>query len=93
MKKITNILLGILAVFCYVQVRVLSVPLFWRGIPNLEYWMKDTERASSQIKLTILGWFVFLQVYFFGWIGVISSVLWVLLGILYFWFQIKEKKK
>jgi hypothetical protein len=69
------------------------VPLFWRGIPNLEYWMKDTERASSQIKLTILGWFVFLQVYFFGWIGVISSILWVLLGILYFWFQIKEKKK
>jgi hypothetical protein len=54
--------------------------------------MKDTERASSQIKITILGWFVFLQVYFFGWIGVISSILWLLLGILYFWFQIKEKK-
>lgn len=92
MKKLKNISIVIIAVICYYHVRILSMPVYWIGIPALEYWLEDSEKATRQIRLIVTAWILFLQVYLFGWVGVISSILWLLVGFLYLWFKKREKK-
>lgn len=88
-----NVILAVLAFVCYIQIRIVSTPLVWRGIPNFHYWVADSERAKKQIQMLISAWIITSLILLFGWIGVLISSVWIGFGFIYIYLIVKKNNK
>ena len=69
------------------------MPFVWRGIPNFHCWVADSERSIKQIQFLISAWIIIALILLFGWIGVLISVVWMIVGIAIVYLTIKKQNK
>lgn len=67
MKKVINILIGLVAIVAYIQIRIVKAPILSLGLPNLKTWVSEKEMVQKDVMLVLSFWANLSIFLLFGW--------------------------